>query len=95
MNVDYNEKMRQNVLKMLQEGLSGLTVKAVEEGSSLIHDLGLDSLDHYEMLLELETEYDIDIDENVFLDAAKTIKDVMDYMTKFHPHAIRRELGLE
>ncbi|TYQ23956.1 acyl carrier protein [Pseudanabaena sp. UWO310] len=65
--------MRNKVLIILEEKLNR---KFSEEdyGKNLITDLGLDSLDSVELIMELETNFDIVISD----DEAKTLQTIND-----------------
>lgn len=58
-----------------------LRVEEVKADSSFIDDLGADSLDIVELIMEMEEEFDIEIpDEDV--ESLKTVQDVIDYCRK-------------
>lgn len=55
--------------------------KQIEESSSFVHDLGLDSLDVVEVIMEVEQEFNIQIPDND-ADSLKTVGQTMDYVLK-------------
>lgn len=71
---------RNRVVKIIAEQL-GVREEEVKEDARFSEDLGADSLDTVELIMELEEEFDIEIpDEDA--EKAKTVKDVIDYITK-------------
>lgn len=57
----------------------GIDVEEIKMESSFIDDLGADSLDITEMVMDFETKFDIEInDEDVT--KMKTIKDIVSYI---------------
>jgi acyl carrier protein len=53
----------------------------IKEDSRFVDDLGADSLDIVELIMEMEEEFDIEIpDEDV--EKMATVKDVLDYCAK-------------
>ena len=55
----------------------------VKEEMTLTEDLSLDSLSFVQMVLMLETAYNIKFDDDyISMDKLKTIKDVEDYLKK-------------
>lgn len=57
-------------------------VNEIKDETKLSEDLGFDTLDIIDLIVELEAEFSIHIDE---IDAAewKTVKDVFDALSKF------------
>ncbi len=53
----------------------------INENSSLKDDLGIDSLDSVELVLELETEFDIRIEDEE-LQSLNTVFDIMNLIKK-------------
>ena len=51
----------------------------INEKTNIKNELNLDSLDMLEIIFELENEYKIDIDVEIFSEL-KTIEDVVDYV---------------
>ena len=68
------EKVKEIIVEQLSVDGENIT-----EDTNLMEDLGIDSLDLYEMIISLEEEFDIEIasedSENL-----KTIKDVITYI---------------
>lgn len=72
--------MKDKIIKMIASKL-GKKVENIDLNSKLIEDLGADSLDIVEMLMELEDSYGITIPDE---DAVKlqTIGDIVTFMEK-------------
>lgn len=51
----------------------------INEKTNIKNELNLDSLDMLELIIELENEYEIDIDAEIFSEL-KTIEDVVNYV---------------
>lgn len=51
----------------------------INEKTNIKNELNLDSLDMLELIFELENEYKIDIDDEIFSEL-KTIEDVVNYV---------------
>lgn len=51
----------------------------INEKTNIKNELNLDSLDMLEIIIELENEYKIDIDSEIFSEL-KTIEDVVNYV---------------
>ena len=76
----------QRILETLQERLSALTGgKHVTGDADLVADLGLDSLQVMELLMEMEDAFDISIPVNT-ISEIKTIGELVDAI-----HAIKKE----
>lgn len=56
-----------------------IDVEKITEDSRLIEDLKADSMDVATLLIELESEYGIEIEEDD-LDTLKTVKDIVAYI---------------
>lgn len=69
------------VIKVILSEQSGISIDAIKPESDLEMDLGLDSLDQYEVLLALEEEMGIDIPDVDFLEV-KTVGGVFDFCQK-------------
>ena len=61
--------------------LASAANKETIEESTLIRDLGLDSLDVVEMLLQLEEEYDVHFDD-VDMNKISTVGDLLNEISK-------------
>jgi acyl carrier protein len=59
----------------------GIDTAKITREADIIKDIGADSLDIVEMLMEVESEWGITIDDEVVQDL-KTIGDVVDYIEK-------------
>jgi len=59
----------------------GIDAGEIKETSSFKEDLGIDSLDLFEIVMQLEEKYDVEIDSNE-LEDVKTIKDVIEFLNK-------------
>ncbi|WP_372716742.1 acyl carrier protein [Immundisolibacter sp.] len=67
----------QRILETLKERLTSLTEgKDVAAGTDLVGDLGLDSLQIMELLMEMEDSFDVSIPVNVIADA-RTVGDLV------------------
>lgn len=55
--------------------------KEIADTSSYVHDLGLDSLDVVEVIMEVEHEFNIQIPDNE-ADSLKTVGQTVDYILK-------------
>jgi acyl carrier protein len=72
---EIKEKVIDIVVDQLQIGRD-----QVQEAASLVDDLGADSLDVAEVIMELEDEFDINIPDDE--EAPKTIGESIDYILK-------------
>lgn len=75
---------KQNVSEKLKEILVdklGLDPEEVTNDALLKNDLGMDSLDTIEIIMELEKEYTIAIPDE-FYDEVKTVDDAVEYIFK-------------
>jgi len=59
----------------------GVDQSEIKETSSFKEDLGIDSLDLFEIVMQLEEKYDVEIDSSE-LEDVKNIKDVIDFLDK-------------
>lgn len=59
----------------------GIAVENIRESSDLENDLGFDSLDRVETLMEVEEHFGIDVPDAV-ADGARTIRDIVDGVMK-------------
>lgn len=78
--VDKNSE--EGILATLQAILKnhGKDVKVIRE-SNFVDDLGLDSLGSVELVMDLESEYDIEVNDEE-LQKMKTAGDLVDYVIK-------------
>ncbi len=76
MSQNYFEEVKKIVVEKLQVDEKQVTLEA-----SFIEDLGADSLDTVELVMDLEEHFGIEIpDEEA--EKLKTVKDAVDYITK-------------
>lgn len=59
----------------------GVPVGDIALEKSIVNDLGADSLDIYEIVVELEEEFEVIIEDDV-IDTLKTVKDIVDLVVK-------------
>ncbi|MDD3725680.1 MAG: acyl carrier protein [Candidatus Ratteibacteria bacterium] len=75
---------RNEIFVKVQEIVSeklGVSTSEITEGASFIDDLGADSLDTVELVMDLEDKFGIDIpDEDA--EKIRTVKDAVDYIEK-------------
>ncbi len=74
---------------IIAEQLDG-DAKKVIETAHLIVDLGADSLDHVEIMVAVEEEFDIEIDDDRS-EAIRTVGDVVKLVDELRAHWSRRE----
>ena len=72
--------MYEKVCKMLAEQLD-ISVDTITPQSEVVKDLGADSLDVVELMMQLEDEYGITLPEGV-VENVKTVQDIVDMMEK-------------
>ncbi len=73
-----SQEIESKVIKIIAEKL-GIDESEVKPEASFIDDLGADSLDIVELVMELEEEYGIEIpDEDA--EKIKTVQDAIDYI---------------
>jgi acyl carrier protein len=70
--------LEEKVITIIMEQLDVTREECVPE-ASFIDDLGADSLDLVELIMEMEETFDIQIADNE-LEKIRTIKDVLDYL---------------
>ena len=78
--------IRDRVIEIICEQM-GQSKEKVSEETSFINDLGADSLDTVELVMELEDEFDLSIPD----DAAEKIKTVGDAIGYIEEHAKQKE----
>lgn len=59
----------------------GVPVGDIALEKSIVNDLDADSLDIYEIVIELEEEFKVVIEDDV-IDTLKTVKDIVDLVVK-------------
>ena len=59
----------------------GFSITKIKENSKLVEDLGADSLDKVEIIMDIENEFNLTIPDK---DAEKfeTVKDILDFLSK-------------
>ncbi len=73
-----SQEIESKVIKIIAEKL-GIDESEIKPEASFIDDLGADSLDIVELVMELEEEYGIEIpDEDA--EKIKTVQDAIDYI---------------
>ncbi len=72
--------MYEKVCKMLAEQLD-ISVDTITPQSEVVKDLGADSLDVVELMMQLEDEYGITLPEGE-VENVKTVQDIVDMMEK-------------
>lgn len=72
----------------------GVPVGDIALEKSIVNDLSADSLDIYEIVIELEEEFEVIIEDDV-IDTLKTVKDIVDLAVKqtAWPHYTRGGYG--
>jgi acyl carrier protein len=71
--------VKERVIDIVADQL-GVSKDKITEETSFVNDLGADSLDTVELVLELEDEFDINIPDDE--EAPKTIGESIDYILK-------------
>jgi len=72
---DYKQKVTEIIVKKL-----GVEESQITDSASFTKDLGADSLDTVELIMEFEKEFDISIDE-ADDEKIQTVGNVVDYLT--------------
>lgn len=70
----------EKVRDIIVEGLS-VDPEEVTLEANLLDDLGADSLDAVELIIEIEKEFDVNIPDET-AQGIKTVKDIVDYLEK-------------
>ena len=73
-------EIEQKVIEVLAEK-SCIDVEKISLGTSLVDDLGMDSLDAMEAVFQFEEQYGIEIDDEKMRQFRK-VKDVVDYISE-------------
>lgn len=68
----------EKVQKIIEEQL-GIDAKEVKPEAAFIEDLGADSLDIVELIMAMESEFDIEIDDDEVEEIA-TVEDAVNYI---------------
>lgn len=72
--------IQERVFDILSSQL-GVPVGDITLEKSIVNDLNADSLDIYEIVIELEEEFEVIIEDDV-IDTLKTVKDIVDSIVK-------------
>lgn len=72
--------IQERVFDILSSQL-GVPVGDITLEKSIVNDLNADSLDIYEIVIELEEEFEVIIEDDV-IDTLKTVKDIVDLVVK-------------
>jgi acyl carrier protein len=84
--VPAREQVLEEVRQIVAER-AGMAPAAIEESHALETDLGLDSLDRVEIVMEVEEEFDILVPEEVS-DKVRTVGDIVEGVLRLiGPHA--------
>ncbi|MCI7790585.1 MAG: phosphopantetheine-binding protein [Lachnospiraceae bacterium] len=76
------EEILSRLTGVIQEIICDDSVEITEE-SSLVDELGLDSLEAMELMMEVENEFDVTIPESEIGNFSK-VKDFIDYLEQNH-----------
>lgn len=68
----------EKVKKIIEEQL-GIDAKEVKPEAAFIEDLGADSLDVVELIMAMESEFDIEIDDDE-VEGIATVEDAVNYI---------------
>jgi acyl carrier protein len=78
------DEIKSNVITIIAEKLGGLSEDMIATEKNLRDDLGMDSLDEIELIMECEKQFDLSIPDGE-AEAIKTVKDVIDAVEKHLP----------
>jgi acyl carrier protein len=73
--------MAEQVLKLIANTFGHVPRDPIAMSESLVHDWGMDSLDVADLVVRLETEFEIEIPHDE-LDGVNTVQDVIDSVRK-------------
>jgi acyl carrier protein len=73
-------KLEDKIIDIIMEQLDVKREECVPE-ASFINDLGADSLDLVELIMEMEEEFDVTVSDDE-LEKVRTIQDVIDFLKK-------------
>ena len=68
-------------VKQIIVDLLSVNEDEITPGSKIAEDLGADSLDHVELVMKIEEEFDLDIPDDC-AEKFFTVQDVLDYVDK-------------
>lgn len=77
---DENTKVAQDVVATIHARM-GVPVERITPQADIVNDLGADSLDFIELIMDLEEKFDIEIKETEFEDI-HTVEDVTRFIEK-------------
>jgi acyl carrier protein len=83
--VSEDEKVKTRVIEIVAEQL-GVAKEQVKPETHFINDLGADSLDTVELVMELEEEFDINIPDDA-ADKIQTVGQAIEYIVKMRANA--------
>ena len=69
---------KEEIIELIAKKLR-IDVDSIEDDSNLVNDLGADSIDLVEMLMEIESTLDITVSDEEAAEL-KTVRDVVDYI---------------
>ncbi len=72
-------KSRKEIVKEIIAQQLGFKVDSINDKDSLVGDLGADSLDEIEMLMDLEEEFELEISD-IDGEKMRTVNDVCEYL---------------
>ncbi|MBQ2622248.1 MAG: acyl carrier protein [Thermoguttaceae bacterium] len=72
--------MKQKVFELVSEHL-GVDIEKITDDTSFINDLGADSLDIVELVMDLEEEFDVKIPEDI-ADKIQTVGDAVNFIAE-------------
>ncbi len=75
------ERTVNDIKEELLERLDFMGTKPVTGETRLLEDLGMDSLDGYELLYAMESQYDIDVDDRVAV-KIETVQDAINVINE-------------
>lgn len=75
------EEVRETLATILTELKFEITTETLTDGLSLIHDVGLDSLQMINFFLKLEDEFDLEIDfDDIDYNKMSSVKELINYL---------------
>ena len=75
------EEVRATLASILTELKFEATTESLTDEVSIIHDIGLDSLQMINFFLKLEDEFDLEIDfDDIDYDKMSSVKELIDYL---------------
>ena len=74
------QDIKEKVFQLVSEHL-GVDIEKINDDTSFINDLGADSLDIVELVMDLEEEFDVKIPEDI-ADKIQTVGDAVAFITE-------------